>query len=885
MFSGPVIARSQTNATVFGIISDSNDSSAVPFTSVILYQYGTNNILTYSQSGENGQYKINLKPQAGIYTLTTSRLGYEKHSQNLVFVDSTASEIRVDISLIPKATKLDEVTIRSVTAPVIIKEDTIIYDIAHWSKETDRSLEDVLIKLPGFEVLNNGEIKVNGRNVDKVVIDGAEVADLGAAMITKSLSPEDVENIEVRFDEKDDKLKESILDTDRYVVLDIKLKKDLNKAFFGKARLSSGYQQELKPGAYTNLFSLKKRMNLQLFAERDLLGAETIALWQIRNLGDESVQQMFDIPADFQQVESSQGYHENLYGVKDFLTDENTIMGLSGMLNLSEDLSLYMGSFNGVYRDAAEQALTQIYLDTMHADHFVRHTNKGSLTSKNKLELKYDKPQLKARVNINGIFSKEDHLNDSYLYGSDQFYDFSEEATRTEWHQNAFLEYKISERIGLRIKNTWSSEIDNRQKVLHHQDTSYFRLLADAQGNGVTDFVQEGVARQQRFIGEMIGQYKLKTSFTFKLGAKYHHRNLTIDRLGYNKDTDRLIDEFTSGEAALRSQTWSPLAEAFWRNHSFFVGVDGQYHFIQYPDRFAQHSTTSLPGYKMRVGYEPGNYDHITISWSSGLAPFPLRALVPGYELISFQQVAESGAHRFSPKAKQLLEISSAKYLQGLDLLIDYTMLRGLSPTGSRFILGSYPFIEMHYDQLNTWYWMHSLAFTWGTGAPVKVVLEPERLTNTSLSRDTEGNPYETSTDRLLLGLKVESNFQGSLYNFFWHSTFHSFSQFSELNAEQTSLGILSFSLRNDFSLNNGLLLVPAARAVRFFEDSQTAYFFNLGFTVQWSVKNWRFLLSGDNLFDNRRFVMQTANPFYFQTSESAVFPRYIKAGVEFKFK
>ncbi|NJO01772.1 MAG: hypothetical protein HC880_08865, partial [Bacteroidia bacterium] len=70
----------------------------------------------------------------------------------------------------------------------------------------------------------------------KVLINGEEVTDQGAALITRSLSAGNVKSVEVRFDEKNDKLKESLLDTRNYVVLDIKLDQALHQAWFGKAR-------------------------------------------------------------------------------------------------------------------------------------------------------------------------------------------------------------------------------------------------------------------------------------------------------------------------------------------------------------------------------------------------------------------------------------------------------------------------------------------------------------------------------------------------------------------------------------------------------------------------------------------------------------------------
>ena len=66
---------------------------------------------------------------------------------------------------------LDEVTVIA-ERPVLVQGDTISYKAEVFTKGDERKLEDVLAELPGFDIRDNGDIEVQGKKVDKVMLDG-----------------------------------------------------------------------------------------------------------------------------------------------------------------------------------------------------------------------------------------------------------------------------------------------------------------------------------------------------------------------------------------------------------------------------------------------------------------------------------------------------------------------------------------------------------------------------------------------------------------------------------------------------------------------------------------------------------------------------------------
>ncbi|MEL7147535.1 MAG: carboxypeptidase-like regulatory domain-containing protein, partial [Bacteroidota bacterium] len=341
---------------ISGTISDQQSDEPIPFVSVVIYQFQSSKIVDYTQSDQEGNFLLSIPAKKSVYTLKTSRLGYQKSEQSIIVASDAVRQLTVPIKLIQDTTNLKEVVIEG---PIIVKEDTTIYDVAHFTTARSKSLEDVLSNIPGFKISPDGTIQVDGKVVDKVIVDGKEVSGAGGSVLTKALSPENVESVEVRFDEKDDKLKNSLLDSKKFVVLDIKLKEDLNKSLFGRAKLTTGYRRQPEYGGYSNLFSLTKTNNLQLFAEHDRFGFETIPLKSIKNIGADAYNLLFDLPADFESLTEKEDYDNQVFGFPDYTRAEKSILGISDFIHFNNQWSLYIGSYSNLTNDGQRRNYQQ----------------------------------------------------------------------------------------------------------------------------------------------------------------------------------------------------------------------------------------------------------------------------------------------------------------------------------------------------------------------------------------------------------------------------------------------------------------------------------------------------------------------------------------------
>ncbi len=108
-----------------------------------------------------GRYKLELDKETN-YTITVNYIGFEGITLEYNYQNAPTT---YNFILTPKDELLEEIVIDYDYQPVIVKKDTLIYDVAAFMNGTERKLKDQLEKLPGVEVTDSGQVKVQGKTV------------------------------------------------------------------------------------------------------------------------------------------------------------------------------------------------------------------------------------------------------------------------------------------------------------------------------------------------------------------------------------------------------------------------------------------------------------------------------------------------------------------------------------------------------------------------------------------------------------------------------------------------------------------------------------------------------------------------------------------------
>lgn len=190
-------------------------------------------------TGDNGNFSIDL-PSAGKYILKFSSVGYKNVSKSFAVSSSKPSCSLGNIVFGADAIMLKGATVLGQAAKVTLKEDTFVYNASAYRTPEGSVVEELVKKLPGAQIDDDGKITINGKEVKKILFDGKEFMTGDTKTAMKNIPTSIIEKVKA-YDEKSDLAKVTgIDDGEEETVLDFGIKKGMNKGVFSNIDLSIG---------------------------------------------------------------------------------------------------------------------------------------------------------------------------------------------------------------------------------------------------------------------------------------------------------------------------------------------------------------------------------------------------------------------------------------------------------------------------------------------------------------------------------------------------------------------------------------------------------------------------------------------------------------------
>ncbi|KGO88304.1 carboxypeptidase regulatory-like domain-containing protein [Flavobacterium suncheonense] len=194
----------------------------------------------YSITNDKGRFQILLNPNTA-YDIKVSYVGFQPYETTI----KTGTEPIVKNIVLKEGTMLSEIEIVK-EMPVSISGDTIIYNSDSFRNGTERKLEDVLKKLPGVEVNKDGEIQVEGKTVQKVMVEGKDFFDGDTKLATKNIPADALDKIQVLRNYNEVTNLKGLENNEENVALNIKLKEGKKNFWFGDmtAGIGVGHKED-----------------------------------------------------------------------------------------------------------------------------------------------------------------------------------------------------------------------------------------------------------------------------------------------------------------------------------------------------------------------------------------------------------------------------------------------------------------------------------------------------------------------------------------------------------------------------------------------------------------------------------------------------------------
>ncbi len=254
-----------------GIIKDSLNTP-IESANVLALDVNTNNIITYTTTNSEGKYQLILNNEKK-YLLRISYLGFIEQEIPITIKKNT-KEIVENVTLYEKINKLNEIEL-VYKMPITISGDTITYKTDAFTNGNEKKLKDVLKKLPGIEVDKNGNIKIQGRKVSKLMVEGKDFFDGDPKLATKNLPGNAIDKVEVLRNYN--KIRQTKgLNNDETIALNIKLKDGKKNLLFGDIEVGSGVKK--KYFVHPNIFYYSPKTTLNIIGDLNNIGEQAFTL-------------------------------------------------------------------------------------------------------------------------------------------------------------------------------------------------------------------------------------------------------------------------------------------------------------------------------------------------------------------------------------------------------------------------------------------------------------------------------------------------------------------------------------------------------------------------------------------------------------------------------
>ena len=249
-----------------GLIVDSQ-ANGLEMANVMAINQNTNAMDSYAITNDKGKFQLSLKANAS-YKIKVSFIGFQPKEIEL----KTASENIIQNIVLQEGIDLDQVEIVH-EMPVSIKGDTIIYNSDSFTNGTERKLGDILKKLPGVEVNKDGQIEVEGKTVQKLMVDGKDFFDGDTKLGVQNIPADAVDKVQVLRNFNEVSQLKGLENNEENVAMNIKLKKGKKNFWFGDltAGIGVGHEEE-RYIANPKLFYYSPKYSINLLGNFNNIG-------------------------------------------------------------------------------------------------------------------------------------------------------------------------------------------------------------------------------------------------------------------------------------------------------------------------------------------------------------------------------------------------------------------------------------------------------------------------------------------------------------------------------------------------------------------------------------------------------------------------------------
>ena len=259
-------AKAQIHHTVKGRTVDTSSTTLLHKSSISILNAKDSTLVKFTRSAENGAFEMT-GIKSGKFILLVSYPKYADFVEAFTLDSTTQVKDFKNINITGMAKILTEVMITGSRVAIKIKGDTTEFDPRAYQIEPNSKVEDLLRQFPGFQIDKDGKITAQGKTIPRVLVDGEEFFGDDPTLVTKNLRADMVESVQMYDKASDQASFTGVDDGERTKTLNVKLKADKKKGYFGKVEAGVG-----DDGFYTGQTMFNKFWDKKKFSAYGIVG-------------------------------------------------------------------------------------------------------------------------------------------------------------------------------------------------------------------------------------------------------------------------------------------------------------------------------------------------------------------------------------------------------------------------------------------------------------------------------------------------------------------------------------------------------------------------------------------------------------------------------------
>ncbi|MGS2727433.1 hypothetical protein ACU8DI_12550 [Psychroserpens sp. BH13MA-6] len=864
----------QVSIAQIKIVGNVKSANQIPIENAsIVVSDSSNAILDYTYTNPEGLYAIELHTLNGnFFKLSAQSLGFDKKTAT-ISIEKNTKTYTVSFELNEKVERLNEVLLRP-TEKIARQGDTITYKVNAFKDGTEQTVEDILKRLPGIEVMEDGSIKAKGRLIDKLLVEGEDLFDKNYKVLSKNLDANTLDAVEILDAFEENPIIAKVIKSEK-IALNLVLKDDYKNIWFGNASLGVGTEERLKLAS--NIGLIRKKIKFFNFNDYNNLG----------RLAKDQVEQVQSVNTGFFRQGKIETSISPIYNISDnnntlFKNGESTfnkafINSLGFVTSLSPKLKLRGTGY--VTSDVEEQLFSSETVFNLGTDpivfneqnDFVRNTTLGG----GEMELKYAKNSKTYIKNVL-VYENRPERTRRHAIFNDQI--ISENLRQKEFSLANHLEH---------------SYLIGDKTLLHsylHFGQNNIKQDSDIDSPVLNDFLsQSNVSRIKHKASDEVTNFGGRSSLILNLG-----RLKTNLEIGYESINEARNNAFLITDQNVNTEVDSLSNAVNYKQQT--VGFKGEFEYslskhIELSGRLKLdhvnlefgrlHRKRWLFNPKIRLAFKNLNIGYLSLSFGQSFNVPKSHMFLESYQLRSFQSFVLGADDLLIPKRNRFAlyyQIANDLQTKSLTVSAQYDDANGRYSTnnqiGNNITLTNYRFVESGQSfssKIDFTNYFRKLNISTNLGIVQNISSIPINANNSGFQ--------DLKTFRSSYFLTATTYFDFPVNLKFKTSFNYAKSNFNSVKAKrkwQTLDAKASYKLSKVWiaSLNNN----------SYFIEKGTYTFTDLQLEITPMSSRFSYRVIVNNILNQDTYSVIDINGFSAYRSEIMLLPRYLFASIKYRF-